>query len=74
MHGQNLAINPEKGNKPSPNNGSKQHFAVEADENRIVIKTKCFPKHFWEYAEHDLHFKAEEKESEPISSLAPRMY
>lgn len=26
------------GNKPTPNNGGKQHFAKDADENKIIIR------------------------------------
>lgn len=38
MRGRDLATNLEKRNKPAPNNRSKQHFAADAGENKIMFE------------------------------------
>lgn len=55
MRRRHLATNLEKGNEPAPNNRRKQHCRREQN---IVVG----------WAEHDLHFKVEEKE-ESLSLL-----
>lgn len=46
VRGGNLASNLEKTNKPAPNCGSRRHFAIEANENKIIIKAIAFQSFF----------------------------
>lgn len=60
-----LATNPEKGNKP--NNISKQQFAMDADENKIVISAVAFLSVSAVQNILGMHFKVQEKEASPLT-------
>lgn len=62
MHRCDLATNPESGNKPAPNGGSELHFAMNKDENKLIINKGTASRSMFRAA-HDLHFKAEETEA-----------